>query len=222
MSVTIAIAREIATGRVVHIDDVEKSKGEVYECCECKQKMSPVKTKARGKDWHFRHTQTSNIAACKNKALHDFAVQVIFDNNSIVVNDAELIMYKTIKKEADVFGKRSDVLVNYNDEDLHFEVYVTHNLDQEKIDLYRQHKLRCVKVDLSDPVLLIAAKDEIIKLVLTQHYNKYVIYWHDEDVKPIESQSRSSFTNIMAMMAFIAAAILMLVAFLKPRKGKYR
>ena len=221
MSVNIAIAKEIATGRIVHIDDVDKAKGEVFECCECKQKMSPVKTEARGKAWHFRHTQSTDILKCKSTALHDFAVQVILDNNTIVLTKAESIKYTSIKKEADVFGKRSDVLVYFEGIDLHFDVFVTHDLDQEKIDLYRQHKLKCVKIDLSHPELLTASKDEIIRLVLTQHYNKYPIYWQDEIVKPIEL-SQSPLKNLLALLAIIVAAILVFIAFFKPRKRRNR
>lgn len=86
MSATITIAREIITGRIFHIDNVDKTKGEEFECCECKQKLSPVKTEARGKDWHFRHLQTTDIAKCRSTALHDFAVQVLMENTGIVIS----------------------------------------------------------------------------------------------------------------------------------------
>lgn len=151
MSATIAIARDILTGKIIHIDNVDKTLNTEFECCECRKKLSPVKTEARAKDWHFRHLQTADIAKCRSRALHDFAVQVVMENTSIIISRKLQIVYSEARKEVTFLGKRSDVTVKYENEDVHIEVFVTHDLEQEKIDIYRANKVKCVRIDLSKP-----------------------------------------------------------------------
>ncbi len=38
MSATIAIAKDILTGRIFHIDNVDKTIKAEFECCECQAK----------------------------------------------------------------------------------------------------------------------------------------------------------------------------------------
>lgn len=183
MSATIAIAKDILTGRIFHIDNVDKTIKAVFECCECKQKLSPVKTEARGKDWHFRHLQATDIAKCRSTALHDFAVQVVMENTGITISKNLQIAYNDPRKEITVFGKRSDVTVKYENEDVHFEVFVTHDLDNEKVGIYKDNKVKCVRIDLSEPELLTAPPEKIKEAVLNQYKNKTIVYWQDEVLK---------------------------------------
>ncbi len=187
MSATITIARDISTGRIFHIDDVDKNNGASFECCECRQKLSPVKTEARGKDWHFRHLQTADITKCRSTALHDFAVQVIMDNTVISISKKLQIAYTNPRKEVTVFSKRSDVTVYHDNEDVHFEVFVTNDLSQDKHTIYKTNKVKCVRIDLSEPSLLTASPEKIKETVINQYKNKTVVYWQDEILKPFES-----------------------------------
>lgn len=186
MSATIAIAKETTSDRVFHINDVDKTIEAEFKCCDCKQKLSPVKTEARKKDWHFRHQQTADITQCRSTALHDFAVQVIMDNVGITISKKLQIPYSEPRKEVIVFGKRSDVTVKYKNEDVHFEVFVTHDLDKEKVNVYKTNKVKCVRIDLSEPQLLNASPQIIKEAVLNQYKNKTVVYWQDETAKPYE------------------------------------
>lgn len=208
MSASIVFGREIRTGRVVHIENVVKEEHEIYECCGCGISLSPVKSVARKKDCHFRHKETANIASCRSTALHDFAVQLIVDNTSIVISKGVCISYENPRIEVTVLNKRSDVTVLYGDVDVHFEVVVTHDLDQEKIELYMQHKIHCIKIDLSHPNWLTASPDTINDIVFFQPDNKIKIYWPDEvDTIPTSAGGFSIGAIILGVLAAIALAI---------------
>ena len=184
MSATVTIAKDIFSGRIFHIDNVDKIVKSEFECCECKQKLSPVKTEARKKDWHFRHQNLSDIQKCRSTALHNFAVQIIKEHTEISVSKALKIVYSDPKTEVTLFGKRSDVTVKYSNVDVHFEVFVTHDIGKDKIDIYKTNKVKCVKIDLSDSGLLIASPNKIKEAVLDDYKNKSIIYWQDDEFKP--------------------------------------
>ncbi len=175
-----------------------------------KQKLSPVKTEARGKDWHFRHLQTADIAKCRSTALHDFAVQVVMENTGITISKKLQIVYSEPRKEVTFLGKRSDVTVKYENEDVHFEVFVTHDLDNDKIGIYKENKVKCVRIDLSEPVLLTASPEKIKEAVLNQYKNKTIVYWQDEIVKPHESNDPDfSWKHVLVVVgAFIGLRFL--------------
>ena len=223
MSATIIIARDISTGRIFHIDDVDKNEGASFECCECRQKLSPVKTEARGKDWHFRHLQTADIAKCRSTALHDFAVQVVMENAVISISKKLQIAYSVPRKEVTLFGKRSDVAVKYENEDVHFEIFVTHDLDKEKIDIYKVNKVKCVRIDLSEPSLLTASPEKIKETVLNQYKNKTVVYWQDEILKPYEAtQSDFSFKHVLILIGAFIGLRFLYNHFFKPKRRNLR
>lgn len=205
MSATITIARDISTARIFHIDNVDKTIKTEFECCECKQKLSPVKTEARGKDWHFRHLQSTDIVKCRSTALHDFAVQILMDNTGITISKKLQIVYSEPRKEVTVLSKRSDVTVKYENEDVHFEVFVTHDLDQEKIEIYNANKVKCVRIDLSEPELLTASPEKIKEAVLNQYKNKTIVYWQPEIVN--QNETSKPFFNWKHLLVLIAAFI---------------
>lgn len=221
MSATITIARDILTARIFHIDNVDKTIKTEFECCECRQKLSPVKTEARGKDWHFRHLQTTDIEKCRSTALHDFAVQLLMDSSGIAISKKLQIAYSVPRKEVTVFGKRSDVTVKYENEDVHFEVFVTHDLDKEKIDIYKANKVKCVRIDLSELELLAASPEKIKEAVLNQYKNKTVIYWQDEIAKPYESnESDFSWKHVLIVVGAFIGLRFLYNLFFKPKRGK--
>ncbi len=223
MSATIAKAKDILTGRIFHIDNVDKTIKAEFECCECKQKLSPVKTEVRGKDWHFRHLQTTDIAKCRSTALHDFAVQILMENAAISISKKLQIAYSDPRKEITVFGKRSDVTVKYENEDVHFEVFVTHDLDNEKIGIYKDNKVKCVRIDLSEPVLLTASPEKIKEAVLNQYKNKTVVYWQDEIVKPHESNEPDfGFKHLLLLAGAFIGLRFLYNRFFKPKRRNLR
>ena len=140
MSATITLAKEKETGLIQHINDVVKEKGLLYRCVGCDKEVIVVKSKPRKKEWHFRHKVESSCTGGRDTALHDYAVQILINNSAVKVSKKLEITYTNPRKEVSFLGKRSDVTVTYENKDIHFEVYVTHDLDPEKIDIYKNYK----------------------------------------------------------------------------------
>ena len=216
MSATITLAKQESTGRILHINDILKNQRTGFYCVGCGKEMIVVKSEARKKEWHFRHSEETLCAGSRDTALHDFAVQVLMENAAISISKKLQIAYSDPRKEITVFGKRSDVTVKYENEDVHFEVFVTHDLDKEKIDIYKANNIKCVHIDLSHPVWLTASPEEIKEAVLSFHKNKTIIYWKNEPLT--ENQQNISLGNIILGIA----ALIGLGFLIKRLSGKRR
>ena len=99
--------------------------------------------------------------------------------------------------------------MNYLKDDVHFEVYVTHDLGEEKIRCYQKNKFKCIRIDLSDPSLLSAQPQKIEDEVLNQYDNKKFIYWNDELEK--ESELKKTFELdkvILGLLIFLGLGIM--------------
>jgi predicted RNA-binding Zn-ribbon protein involved in translation (DUF1610 family) len=221
MSATITLAKQESTGRVLHINDVLKEQRTGFYCVGCGKEMIVVKSEARKKEWHFRHSEETLCTGSRDTALHNFAVQLLMDNSGITISKKLQIAYSDQRKEITVFGKRSDVAVKYENEDVHFEVFVTHDLDKEKIDIYKNNKIKCVRIDLSEPELLTAPPEKIKEAVLNQYKNKTVIYWQDEIVKPYESnESDFSWKHVLIVVGAFIGLRFLYNHFFKPKRRK--
>jgi len=199
MSANISIAKSYKSGRYIHIDNINKELDNDF-ICNCGSKLIAVKTEARKKDWHFRHVSDSDIAKCRSTALHDYAVQIIKDSNEITI--AEKLKIDYLVKGIEVWLSdyyRSDITVKYQNEDVHFEVFVTHDLSNEKIKFYKENKIRCVWIDLSKPELLTANPEFIKDEVLKQYNNKKLIHWGDNNNAP----SNQLLYVFIALISFI-------------------
>ena len=211
MSATITIGKEIISQYTFHINQVNKNDKKGFLCNDCNQKLIPVKTEARKKDWHFRHPSGSDISKCRSTALHDYAVQLLMNNSSIMLSKSFQINYSNTRKEVYVNEKyRSDVTANYFDEEIHFEVYVTHDLDDEKRNYYKTSRTKCVRIDFLDPNLLSAQPQEIENKLLKDHYNKEIIYWEDTlSVEKHEEKWKFKIEHlILAVIAFFGVKYL--------------
>lgn len=180
MSASISIAKEKIKGTITHIDEVNKKEDNIYVCCECGNKLIPVKTEARGKDWHFRHPTSYNINVCRDRALHDYAVQLISNNTAIELPNLGVTSYNYVQKEAWITPSfRSDAMIKFeeNDQILHIEVFVTNDISPEKRKEYINNKIQCIRIDLSDKWLKTADKVVIRKSVLNTLTNKSWVYF---------------------------------------------
>ena len=181
MSATFSFAKEGLTGRVCHINEVFKNSGHLYFCVGCNCEMIMVKGEARKKEYHFRHKTETDCSGARDRALHNYAIQVILDNNSIVIKKNLKISYSNPRKEVGIFGKRSDVAVCYKNEDVHFEVFVTHDMEAGKMEIYKANKVKCIKINLSNTEWRTADPDKIKDAVLNQYRNKVIYNWVEEE-----------------------------------------
>jgi hypothetical protein len=195
MSATIKLAKIKATETVEHIDDVNKNKKVSFICVSCFKEMLAVKSIARKRDWHFRHLTESGCMGGRETALHKYAVQLLMESNGARITKNLTISYTNTRKEVFVFGKRSDVTVTHLNEDVHFEIFVTHDLGQEKVSIYKNNKIKCVRIDLSNPNLLTASSEILKELILNQHKSKTIIFW--KDLSTLKKSESINWRNIL-------------------------
>jgi hypothetical protein len=220
MSAKITLAIEKSTGRMTHINEAAKSSK--FISVSNGKELIPVKSQARKKDWHFRQKEDSFYNDDRDLALHRYIVQIIMENCAINISDDLRLNYTEPRKEVAIFGKRSDVTVRYNGEEVHFEVVVTHDLDIEKINVYKHNKIKCVRMDFSDPQLLNAQPEKIRDEVLNNYKNKSIIYWQDEKV--IEYIPESTYFNWNTLFVFVIVGLLIkyLIPFSIKRKRRHK
>lgn len=204
MSATIILAKQEPTGFIQHIYEVDKKQRLIFTCVGCGKEMVVVKSESRKKDWHFRHNVESNCTADRDRALHDYAVQVLMDNAEVRISKKLQIAYSNPQKEVSIFGKRSDVTVTNENEEVHFEIFVTHDIDQEKVAIYKSNKVKSVRIDLSEPDLLTAMPERIKDEVLIQYKNKTIVYWQDETL-PVRQENKEGFKMVKILLGLITA-----------------
>lgn len=223
MGATIKLAKESSTQCVKHINDVERSSNE-FICVGCGNEMIVVKSVARKRDWHFRHKTETDCNGARDKALHDFAVQILLESEKITIKKNLSINYSNPRKEVSVLGKRSDVTALYNERDIHFEVFVTHDLDKEKIALYQKNEILCVKLDLSELYDLPLPPNEIRNKVLNYFNNKTLVYWPSGLSENSSDSDNSILLALFAFVGFIASVFIVKKLRNKstPRYKKYR
>ena len=207
MNASTIIGKSVKTGKYIHINDVNKKDNDTF-ICNCGGELIPVKGEAHKKEYHFRHPSDSNITACRNKALHNYAVQVINENTKITITEKLKIEYFVVGTEVwlnDLY--RSDITVKYQNEDVHFEVFVTHDLGEAKTTFYQDSKIKSVRIDLSNPDLLTASQETIKDKILNQYRNKVLIYWESKDIElskePVYSQQKGN--SLVYVIIAIAA-----------------
>ncbi|MBW8683535.1 hypothetical protein [Chitinophaga rhizophila] len=219
MSATITLAKQQATAIIQHVNDAEKGKGFLYRCVGCDKEMIVVKGATRKREWHFRHAVDSNCTGGRDTALHDYAVQVIMSNDDeVTISNKLKIGYSNPRKEVSFHGKRSDVTVLHENNDVHFEIFVTHDLDRKKIDIYKTNKIKCVRIDLSDPYLLTASPELIKDLLLNQYENKTVVYWLDEATLEPKSEEANIINTVLWLLTIVGVGYLLRNFFRKKQR----
>jgi hypothetical protein len=205
MSATITLARR-EDGKIIHINEFQKADKGLYSCAGCNEKVTGVKSELRKKDWHFRHAPSDDIDSCISKALHNLAVQLLMENESVIIGKNNRIRYCNPRKESSFFGRRSDVMVNYGGQDIHFEIFVTHDCEPEKIKVYKTNKIKSVLIDLSNPSLKTADRKTVEDLVLADYTNKRIIYWEDEKEPVIENNPSFSWQKVLLFIGLLVGA----------------
>lgn len=149
-------------------------------------------------------TRSQNCTGERDIALHNYAIQILLTHDTVTLPKIGTISYSNPRKEVTIFEKRSDVAVLYEDVEVHFEIFVTHDLETSKIEMYNSNQVRCIKIDLSARDFLAASPEVIKDAVLAQIKNKLIIYWNDDNVQqPIPPQSGIKLEDIvLAVIGF--------------------
>lgn len=216
MSAKIRFAVEDLSGDVMHIDEVNKDHMQSFRCRSCGYEMTAVKSTARRKDWHFRHVVMRDCCGAPDRALHDYAVQVLLAETSLMIAENRQIAYAHACKECPFADYRSDVRVVHQGEHVHLEIVVTHDLGHEKIKQYRGQKIKCIRIDLTDAVLRTADPAIIRQAIVGSHTNKTIIYWDASEAVP----ASESLIQRLGVIVVVIAAISMLIKYLITRRQK--
>jgi hypothetical protein len=204
MSAIFTIGKSSETSLPVHVRNAKNGLNSNCVCYECTEKLEAVQG---SRDWYFRHYNKSNCPGSNETALHEFAKQVLFENSSIATHKKQII-YSETKKETIIGVFRSDVSAKYQDQVLHFEIVVNHDLTLLKTEYYRTNKINCIKIDLSDTALLKSGPEEIKKEVLENKINKHFIQWNEDKVNADVSTSSDNNSWLVAISIFLGSLFL--------------
>ncbi|RFM29584.1 hypothetical protein DXN05_00950 [Deminuibacter soli] len=183
-------------------------------CYQCEQKLEAVQGQ---RDWYFRHSDKSTCIGNNETALHQFAKFLLYQNR-YVNSKKKTINYTEPVLETVIDKYRSDVSATYNNEELHFEIVVHHDLTTDKKLHYRSNKINCIRIDLSDPLLLSAQPDQIKYAVLQDKENKSFIQWNEDKVYIEEVSNSDNHNWLIAGLIFLGSIFL----FRKSLFGQYK
>lgn len=171
---TIKLAQDIFTSKIIHIDNASNGISCNCKCLECSETLIAVQGKKN--EYHFRHDKNNDCKGSQETALHMFGKQVILENKEINLPKIGSINYSNPRAEISLSQFRPDVTVFHNEEDIYFEVAVSHYIEPQKKEYYESNKLKCVEIDLRDFDLKSTSK-EIKDFILKQTRNKKLYGW---------------------------------------------
>lgn len=170
----VKIAQDINTNKVVHIDNAKNGLACNCRCLKCLENL--VAVQGVKNEHHFRHDKNIDCKGSQETALHMLGKQIIIDNNKINLPKVGTIIYTNPIAEKYLGQIIPDVTVSYNEEDIYFEVAVSHFIEPHKKEYYESNKLKCVEIDLRD-FDLIFTYNEIEDTILKQTRNKKLYGW---------------------------------------------
>lgn len=197
MNTQIRYGRNLSSKKISHISEVERGLQCGCVCLECGGELEAVKGEIR--EHYFRHHEVINCLGGRETAIHFRAKQIIAENTNIDIPGRQLL-YSNVRVENVLDGRKPDVTVTANNEDIHFEIRVTNPVQKEKKDFYCNGKHKCIEIDLSDTKWQTASPEDFKKYVLEETRNKYIIYW--------ESQKQQNFKQENSIIEKIFGVVL--------------
>jgi len=188
-------------GKTIHISEVNSGISCGCFCLNCNSPL--VAKKGKIKIHHFAHFQSKDCEGAFESALHygaKYEIQkhgyfmipkgdLVFGSSkqNITVFEVMKIPIENVYVEKNVGLVRPDVLIETEDKLLAIEIYVTHEIDKDKIRIYRNLGISAIEIDLSelhntdqsyDLAELVVASVENKKWI----FNK-VIYGYDDQFR---------------------------------------
>lgn len=183
---------------IIHITEAERGLQCGCICVECGGQLEAVKGGIR--EHYFRHREINSCFGGPETGVHIRAKQIIAENTKIKIPGRQLL-YSNVRVENVLDGKKPDVTVTANGEDVHFEIRVTNPVQKEKKAFYCNGKHKCIEIDLSDTKWQTAPPEDLKKYVLEETLNKYIIYWESQKQRNFK-QENSLIEKIFGMVLF--------------------
>ena len=182
MGTIVTIGRSSDTGLPVHVKVSANGLKCNCTCYDCNDHLEAIQG---SKGWHFRHHNKSGCSGNGATALHEYAKQVLFENN-FVYTGKRRIDYTNPHKDTRIETFYSDVSARYLGQDLHFEVVVHEDfLNTIREIYYKSSRVNCIRIDLREPGLLRATPEEIKYAVLEDPLNKDFLCENENSSLPV-------------------------------------
>lgn len=163
------------SGNAIFIDNADNGLSCGCKCAKCGKDMIAVQGEARKKEWHFRHHEETDCLGGQETAIHKMAKQIIVANTKILAPKG-ILEYTQAQSEIPFDSIVPDVTASISDYKVHFEITVTHGIDEIKRIFYTNGKHRSIEIDLSNISYDVSPSD-LENLVLQQTHNKKYIFW---------------------------------------------
>jgi hypothetical protein len=200
MSSTISLGKEIETGRIRHISEVNNGLNCKCICSErdCDIRLIAVNNKNNKRDHHFRHETETDCKGGIETALHLLSKQIISESDYIQFPDETNFSYDSSFEEVLLEKYRPDIIIeNLNEEKKWLiEVAVTSFVKEDKLEKIKKDNYNCLEIDLSKVdrgILPLKLKS----ILLDNISNKTVLNRVSKDELIEDSTSESNITDYL-------------------------
>lgn len=173
------------SGKMVYVDDVDNGIECNCLCPECKGKLV-AKNKGKIKEHHFAHSNGMDCPGAQMTALHMLAQQIIEEEKQVMLPDYQG-EYVNKKTEDRVFDRVSlEETIKTRDGEIRpdcvgyicgkdkkeyrllIEIFVTHEVDENKSKAIQSSNEYCIEIDLSDLIKTDYTRELIAKRLKEQ------------------------------------------------------
>lgn len=156
--------------QLVRVEDVPSGLACNCYCAKCGERFEAVHSTSRR--WHFRHHESTNCDGSFESAVHLLAKEVLVQTKCLMlpelkvktskalwvrgtrgfwetVVEPQLMHFDTVKDEVGMDGRVPDIVMWKGDRKLLVEIFVTHDLTEEKLVWIRERDLATISVNLS-------------------------------------------------------------------------
>jgi hypothetical protein len=167
------LAVDKKSGAVVSIQEVPNGLSCHCICPDCKKTF--VAVQGQKNDWHFRHYEETNCKGGQETALHQLAKEIILTNSRLDIPTYGTIIYESPHAEMPFQKIIPDVTAKIIDENLFFEIHVTHAVDERKKKFYTDGEHKSIEIDLRNYTF--TTRENLAFHVLSNIGNKHIIFW---------------------------------------------
>jgi len=196
MTDIIKIGLHKPTGQFMHVDKASNGLSCDCECLKCGEKLEAIQGEIRAK--HFRHYTDKDCDGSQETALHELGKQILIENTQVQIPQFGLISYTEPVAEKRLEKIRPDVTAKYSDQSVHFEIFVSHMVEDKKDNFIKEKQLRCVEIDISDEKT--STYEEIKRKVLETVENKRIIFWETEKVQQTNNESNGCMLQFLVLI----------------------
>ncbi len=174
MKIKIQYGKDIDSGEIKHISEVEKGEKANCECIGCGGKL--IARKGSKQRHHFQHKSKNQCnGGSPETVLHAVGKQIIRDNHKILLYRKTFFDYTKKDIEKGMKDYTPDAIIsNEQGETWLIEIAVTHFVDDDKKRKIQRDKMNCIEIELH-PDLTYKNRKKIEEEVLNNPNNRKII-----------------------------------------------